>query len=227
MPPSADRHEAATDPDEQARRFAGESLADADPTGWFERLYNAAAEGGATVPWDRGHAHPLLIEWSEATRPDGRGKRALVVGSGLGDDAELVAGFGYDTVAFDISETAVRTARSRYPDSAVDYVTADLLEPPSAWTEACDLVVECQTVQSLPPEAHLAAIANVGRFVAPGGLLLVIALGEVEPFEGPPWPLTRSEIDAFAAGGLSAVRVEDLSHQDNPGLHRWRAEFRR
>src|SRR5919106_1905301 len=180
MPPSADRHEAAVDPDEQARRLAGESLADADPTGWFERLYTAAAEGEAAVPWERVHAHPLLIGWGEATRPDGRGNRALVVGSGLGDDAELVAGLGYDTVAFDISETAVRTARSRYPDSAVDYVTADLLEPPSTWTEAYDLVVESQTVQSLPPEAHLAAIDNVGRFVAPGGLLVVIALGEVE-----------------------------------------------
>jgi SAM-dependent methyltransferase len=222
MPPSVDR-----DPDELARRLAGESLADADPTGWFERLYSAAADGGGAVPWDRGHAHPLLIEWADATRPDGRGKQALVVGSGLGDDAELVVGLGYDTVAFDISETAVRTARSRYPDSAVDYVTSDLLDPPTAWTQAYDLVVESQTVQSLPPDAHLAAIDSVGRFVAPGGLLVVIALGEVEPFDGPPWPLTRSEIDAFAADGLSAARVEDLPHPENPGLRRWRAEFRR
>src|SRR5262245_58674519 len=100
MPPSADRDETAADPDAQARRLAGESLAANDPTGWFERLYAAAEDGGAAVPWDRGHAHPLLIEWAEATRPDGHGNRALVVGSGLGDDAELVAGFGYDTVAF-------------------------------------------------------------------------------------------------------------------------------
>ena len=217
----------APDPEEQARRFAGESLADADPTGWFERLYAAAAEGDAVVPWDRGHAHPLLLEWGEATRPDGRGQRALVVGSGLGDDTELLAGFGYDTVGFDISETAISTARSRYPESDVDYRTADLLDPPADWTHAYDLVVESQTVQSLPPDAHLAAIDSVGRFVAPGGLLVVVALGEVEPFDGPPWPLTRIEIDAFAAGGLSAARVEDLPHPENPGLRRWRAEFRR
>ena len=217
----------APDPEEQARRFAGESLAEADPSGWFERLYSAAAEGGAVVPWDRGHAHPLLLEWGEATRPDGRGQRALVVGCGLGDDTELLAGFGYDTVGFDISETAIHTARSRYPDSDVDYLTADLLDPPADWTEAYDLVVESQTVQSLPPDAHLAAIAQVGRFVAPGGRLMVIALGAGESFEGPPWPLRRDEIDAFAGAELSVVRIEELPHPDNPGLGRWRAEFRR
>ena len=215
------------EPEEQARRFAGESLAAADPTGWFERLYSAAAEGGAVVPWDRGHAHPLLLEWGEATRPDGRGQRALVVGCGLGDDTELLAGFGYDTVGFDISETAIHTARSRYPDSDVDYLTADLLDPPTDWTEAYDLVVESQTVQSLPPDAHPAAIAQVGRFVAPGGRLMVIALGAGEPFEGPPWPLRRDEIDAFAGAELSVVRIEELPHPENPGLGRWRAEFRR
>jgi SAM-dependent methyltransferase len=215
------------DREEAARRFAGESLADADPTGWFERLYSAAAEGGAVVPWDRGHAHPLLIEWGETTQPDGRGKRALVVGCGLGDDSELLAGFGYDTVGFDISETAISTARSRYPDSDVDYRTADLLDPPADWTEAYDLVFESQTVQSLPPDAHLAAIAQVGRFVAPGGRLLVIALGAGEPFEGPPWPLRRDEIDAFAGDGLSVVRIEELPHPDSVGLSRWRAELRR
>lgn len=215
------------DPEEHARRFAGEALANADPTGWFERLYSAAADGDAVVPWDRGHAHPLLIEWAEATRPDGRGKRALVVGCGLGDDTELLAGLGYDTVGFDISETAIQTARSRYPDSAVDYLTADLLDPPADWIQAYDLVVESQTVQALPPEAHPAATAQVGRFVASGGRLLVIALGAGAPFEGPPWPLTREEIDAFAGAELSVVGVEELSHPENPGLGRWRAEFRR
>jgi SAM-dependent methyltransferase len=216
----------APDPEEQARRFAGESLADADPTGWFERLYSAAAEGDAVVPWDRGHAHPLLLEWTEATRPDGRGKRALVVGCGLGDDSELLAGFGFDTVGFDISATAIQTARSRYPGSDVDYRTADLLDPPAGWIQAYDLVFESQTVQSMPPEAHSGAIAQVSRFVAPGGRLLVIALGAGQPlFEGPPWPLRRDEIDAFASDGLSVVRIEELPHPETAGLSRWRAEL--
>jgi SAM-dependent methyltransferase len=198
-----------------------------DPTGWFERLYAAAAEGAAEVPWERGGPHPLLAEWARGR--DGAGRRALVVGAGLGDDAELLAAAGFDTVAFDISPTAVRTARERFPRSGVTYRTADLLDPPAEWREAFDLVAEVFTVQSLPEPHRGRAITNGAGLVAPGGTLVVVAAGREpgEPADGPPWPLTRGEIDAFATGGLEAVRVEDLRDVPGPGERRWRVELRR
>ncbi|NRQ38858.1 class I SAM-dependent methyltransferase [Nonomuraea sp. NN258] len=213
------------DPDADARRLAGESLAEGDALGWFERLYAESADGDAIVPWDSRAPHALLAEWSANVA--GEGRRALVVGSGTGDDAEHVSGLGFDTVAFDVSETAVRLSRERYPGSRVRYQAADLLNPPEEWRRAFDLVVEIMTVQALPEELHQEAIAAVAGFVAPGGTLLVIASGREEGGAAfaPPWPLTRSEIDAFAAaGGLVAERVEEL--RDGERL-RWRAEFRR
>jgi SAM-dependent methyltransferase len=195
-----------------------------DPTGWFERLYAAAAAGAAEVPWERGGPHPLLAEWARGR--DGAGRRALVVGAGLGDDAELLAAAGFDVVAFDISPTAIQTARERFPGSRVGYRTADLLDPPAEWRAAFDLVVESLTAQSLPDPPRPRAIANVAAMVAPGGTLVVIAAAR-EPGEaanGPPWPLTRAEIDAFAAGGLEPVRVEDFR---DVGIRWWRAELRR
>ena len=199
-----------------------------DPTGWFEPLYAAARAGERVVPWDREAPHPLLVEWAEANRPDGRGRRLLVVGCGLGADAEYFAGFGFDTIAFDIAPTAVETARSRFPESRVAYVVADLLEPPEGWRSAFDLVIESLTVQSLPEPPRADAIAAVGPMVAPGGTLLVVATAREErdgPVQGPPWPLTRAELDAFAAGDLESVRVEDIRAGGVP--RRWRAEFRR
>lgn len=212
------------DPDEDALRLAAESLAERDPTGWFERLYAAAEQGEAEVPWDRGGPHPLLAEWAQERQLDGAGKRALVVGSGLGNDAELVARLGFDTVAFDISPTAVRAARRRFPDSPVDYVVADLLDPPAAWRAAFDLVVESITVQSLPDPPRAEAIANVAQTVGPSGTLLVIAAARDadDHVDGPPWPLTRPELDAFATGGLRPVRIEQVEG----AARRWRAEFR-
>ncbi|HEX6460529.1 MAG TPA: methyltransferase domain-containing protein [Thermoleophilaceae bacterium] len=201
-----------------------------DPTAWFERLYSAAASGEAVVPWDRGGPHPLLADWVERRAPDGRGRRALVVGAGLGADAELVAGLGFQTVAFDVSSTALRMASERFPDSRVEYIVANLLEPPRHWSRAFDLVVESITVQSLPRTARATAIAAVGDFVAAGGMLLVIAraLGEDEdPVAGPPWPLTRADVEAFAAGGLEPQRIDAIPVPDEPGAHRWRAEFTR
>src|SRR3712207_5067599 len=79
-----------------ANRLAAESLAEGDPTGWFEELYLAADRGETTVPWARGAPHPLLVEWAEQRRLDGRGRRALVVGAGLGDDAAFVAERGFE-----------------------------------------------------------------------------------------------------------------------------------
>lgn len=212
------------DPDADARRLAAESLAGDDPTGWFERLYAEAASGEAIVPWDSQVAHPLLVEWAKDL--DGRGRRAMVVGCGLGDDAEHVASLGYETVAFDVSLSAVRGARERFPESKVYYQSADLFDTPGEWHRAFDLVVEIMTVQALPEALHEQATAAVRDLVAPGGTLLVIASAREEggPVAAPPWQLTPDEIDAFGADGLTAERIEDLRE---PERRRWRASFRR
>jgi SAM-dependent methyltransferase len=202
---------------------------DDDPTGWFERLYVRAEAGEAIVPWARDEPNRLLVQWTRARDLAGEGRRALVVGSGLGDDAEHVASLGFDTVAFDIAPTAIAVARRRFATSPVHYVVADLLDPPAAWRGAFDFVFESITVQALPPSLHPTAIAAVADVVAPGGTLLVLsaARDEAEHVDGPPWPLTREEIDAFAAHDLSPVRVEALRDVSDPGFRRWRAEYER
>ena len=177
------------------------------------------------MPWDRPAATENLVS---AALPPGAGRRALVVGCGTGRDAEYVAGLGYATTAFDISPTAVRTARSRHPGSAVDYRVADLLSPPSAWRHGFDLVVESNTVQALPRELRATASMSVAGFVAPGGMLVVLAAAADQASEdGPPWPLTRDEVDLFAVGGLSSPEVEELAGTEGPFVRRWRAVFRR
>lgn len=213
------------DPDAHTRELAAK--APIDPTGWFEELYAEAADGRATVPWDRGEPAALLAEWARGL--DGTGKRALVVGCGLGRDSEFIASLGFDTVAFDVSATAIATTKARHPDSTVDYVTADLLNPPGHWRRAFDLVVEDMTVQSLPDPPRAQAIANIPPLVGPGGTLVVVAAANLTgaATDGPPWPLVRAEIDAFAVDGLQAGLVECLPDVTDPAIHRWRATFTR
>jgi SAM-dependent methyltransferase len=212
-----------------ANRLAAEALAAGDPTGWYEPLYAAARDGGTTVPWDRGAPQDLLVGWARERGAAGAGRRAVVVGCGLGDDAEFAAGLGFDTVAFDISASAIELARRRFPGSDVRYVRADLLAAPPAWSGAFDLVIEVQTVQALPEPDRSRAIAAVAGLTAPGGTLLVVtAAGDAQDPRSPvpPWPLARAEIDAFATGGLAPVRVEDV-RDAAAGRRRWRAEFHR
>jgi SAM-dependent methyltransferase len=216
----------AQDPDEDARRLSGEALGEGDPTSWFERLYAQAADGHAVVPWDRRAPHPLLVEWIEQ-RPDLSGRRTLVVGCGLGDDAAYLAAQGYRVIAFDISGSAIDAARRRFPTSPVDFRVADLLNPPAEWREHFDLVVETYTTQSLPVRLRPTVVLHVGRLVAPGGTLLVLAVAPDanEQSDGPPWPLSRTDIESFAVEGLKVVSVEEI--RDPPETHRWRAVFTR
>jgi len=214
--------------EEDTRRLSAAALAGGDATGWFETLYAEAESGTAEVPWDRGEPTALLVEWAEATGLTGAGRRALVVGCGLGRDSEYVASLGFATTGFDISETAVRVARERHPGSPVDYRVADLLDPPPAWRHAFDLVVESNNVQALPRDLRARAIAGVSGFVAPGGTLLVLSAAAAEPGdEGPPWPLTREEIEGFAVGGLILAAIEDVPSPDDVSVRKWRAVLTR
>ena len=217
-----------TDPDERTQALVAESARGGDPTAWFDRLYRAAEAGEAVVPWDRRAPHRLLVEWAQGHGAV-EGVRALVVGCGLGDDAEYVASLGHETIAFDVAEAAVEGARRRFPASDVEYVVADVLDPPARWREAFAFVLESLTVQSLPELLHPGAIRHVTEFVAPGGTLLVIATARDEgaPADGPPWPLMRGELDAFASGGLQPVRIEQIPDELQPSVRRWRGEFRR
>lgn len=190
----------------------------------FEAIYAAAEADGARPPWDHGAARPQLVDWVQAQNLAGVGRTALVVGCGYGADAEFLALLGFRTTGFDFAPTAIAGARRQYPTSEVNYLVADVLDPPREWQGAFDLVVESLTVQSMPPEQHSVAARSIAALVARGGTLLVLATTREEHsrVEGPPWPLTRSEVDMFATGALVIRRVERIE-----GGTWWRAELSR
>jgi SAM-dependent methyltransferase len=182
----------------------------------FEEMYAAAGEDLAALPWASLKPFPLLVEWLDRAGA-GAGGRALVVGTGLGDDAEELARRGFEVTAFDFSPTAIERARERFPESAVDYRVADLLDLPEEWRGRFDLVVEIRTLQSLPIGDRRAAAAAIAGTVVPGGLLWLFALGRDShlPGETRPWPVTEEELAVLEAAGLKwESRREDLLDAD-------------
>jgi 2-polyprenyl-3-methyl-5-hydroxy-6-metoxy-1,4-benzoquinol methylase len=171
---------------------------------WFDQLYTSAEDDLERIPWAHQRPRPVVVEWLDR-EPPRPGATALVIASGLGDDAEELARRGAAVSAFDLSPKAIEIARRRFPDSSVDYRVADLFELPPEWHEAFEIVVEVQTIMSIPPEHHEEAIAAVAGTVAPGGRLLVrtAVRGEHEPTSGRPWALTPSELRHFEAMGMS------------------------
>jgi SAM-dependent methyltransferase len=212
----------------KARQLAQAHIGRGDPMGWFEPLYVAAQGDPAHISWADLVANPNLVAWLDGHRTDGR-RRAIAVGCGLGDDAEELARRGFDVVAFDISETAIRWCEDRFPGSRVAYVVADLFAPPQGWREGFDLVVEAYTLQVLPPELRCEAIERIADLTAPGGTLLVISRGrEAGDHAGQmPWPLTREELQRFQGCGMQEVSFEDYFDREAPPVRRFRVEYRK
>ena len=215
----------------RARELAAEFNRKGDPTGWFEPLYQEGEAGKSTVPWANLRPNPRLLDFWNSHPQQTIGKKALTIGSGFGDDAEQLAAWGFQTTAFDISETAIRSSRKRFPSTAVQYFAANLLDPPSAWRRSFHFVFEANTLQVLPAALRPRAIANIAGFLCPSGLLLVIARGREpsDPEGQMPWPVSRSELSAFTANGLEELSFEDLldlEEPPDPPVRRFRVLYR-
>lgn len=210
------------------RAFAAPYVERGEPSAWFDAWYRERGGDEREVPWADLEGHPLLNEWLDSSAGPGDGLGAVVVGCGLGEEAEQVARRGFQVTAFDISSSAIEWCGRRFPGSRVQYLVADVLALPEDWSARFDLVVEVYTLQALPPEPRPRIQASLARLVAPGGRLLVITRGrgEQDTAEAIPWPLARSEMDRFVELGLREERFEDIPCEEDPPGRRFRALYR-
>lgn len=208
------------------RQMALDSIANGDLTSWFDTVYKSADGNTGTIPWATLMPNRLLIEWLEQHHVDGAGKRALVVGCGLGDDAEALARNGFDVSAFDISPEAIDWCQQRFPESSVQYVVANLLALPDAWGGQFDLIMEAYTLQSLPDQTvRMQAATNLARCLAQDGALLVICFGRApdEEQSSLPWPLSRDDLAIFQQCGLHEMSFEQFMVDE--GARRFRVQY--
>jgi len=212
----------------KTKQLAKEFIDKGDPFGWFERLYDDANGDEKAVPWADMTVNLNLAEWLERERIRGEGNRAIVVGCGLGDDAEALAQLGFEVTAFDISPTAIAWCQTRFPDSTVNYQVADLFETPMTWQGGFDFVLESYTLQAMPKEVRDRAVPKVAALVKTNGSLLIICRGRSanELAETVPFPLTREELNAFQANGLDEVEFEDY-FETGTSARRFRVTYRR
>ncbi len=206
--------------------FAHQHLHLTDPASWYEAIYTGARGDASNVPWAKMSVTPVLANWPEHHHPGSSGKRALVVGCGLGDDAEALVRHVLGVTAFDISPRAIVWCRERFPQSRVDYRVTDLLHPPSGFRHAFDFVFEARTIQSLPPDFHPGALSAVADFVAPAGTLLLFCLGREsgEASDSHACPLAKTELDILQRHGLTEVSFKDWDTEES---RRYLAEYTR
>ena len=201
--------------------------ADGEPLRWFEELYAGAGRDSEEIPWAKMEANPKMVEWI-AQRPEITG-RALVVGCGLGDDAEWLSAAGFDVTAFDLSQSSIDWCRERFPQSPVNYCVGDLLKPEDGWIEAFDLVVEIHILQAIPDPIRDTAASIIPKFLNEGGHLLCIGrlLTERIPDEpSPPWPLSRVWLNGRFQM-LKQLSFSGFVNEETPTIDRYVAAWKR
>lgn len=212
-----------------ARALAKEAVEKNRALDWFEELYKRAEANEAIVPWADFVPNPNVVELLKRIDIDGTDKEAVKIGSGFGDDAEYLSSLGFRVTAFDISSTAIRKAKERFPNSRVDYLVANLFDLPSEWHRRFDFVWESYTLQVLPPQLRTQAIEIIPCLLSENADLLIVtrARNENEEEGLMPWPLTRKEVDGFSRQGLNSLSFEDYVDSENPPVRRFRAHYRK
>lgn len=229
---------------ENAKRIAASYAERGDATGWFDELYKEAAGDNEHIPWADLEPNKFLKAWAEKTNLQGNGRKALVVGCGLGDDAKFLDDLGFKVTAFDISPTAVEWAKRLYSNTNITFETADLFDPPAKWLArnalpaaargtdrlgGFDFVLEVYTIQPLPLEMRSKVIDSIAAFVGEKGKLVVVTRGREdneEPVELP-WALSRKDLSRFEANGLRQIHFDEMWGDEEEPIKRFVVEYER
>lgn len=183
-----------------------------EATTWFNDHYKEANKTLESVAWAKGEVNPFLQEYLDNFR--GTPTKAIVIGSGLGDDAFALYAAGFDVTAIDISEEAIQWAKERFDGAEIDFRVADLFDLPEDLLGEFDFVFEAFTIQSLPLALRDRVITAISSLMKPDATLLAVCNAKLdhERFDGPPWPLTFNELRLFT---MKACRELEFSIFEN------------
>lgn len=197
--------------------------------GWFDTIYTDAEGDHTAVFWADLEPSPYLLKWLEDCPFKQTGHKAIVIGCGVGDDAEALSEAGYEVTAFDISPEAIRLCKNRYPGTTVNYIVADLFDYPTEWAESFDLVYECNTIQVLPGKYRIQARDAMISLLAPEGYILVSCRSRLtgEQEDDIPLPLDKEEIDGFIRCGLSEKSFEAYDDTQDPPVPHFFASYQK
>jgi len=191
-----------------------------DPTApdfWSERF-----EQGF-MPWDRGGVPARLLRFvAEAGRP----YVTLIPGCGTGYEVGALSQAGWDVTAIDFSGAAVEAARKVLGPWGNRVVEADFFT--FAPAQPVELIYERAFFCALPPRMRGAIAGRWADLLPPGGLLAGFFFFDDTP-KGPPFGITRDELDALLAPSFERIVDEDVADSLPvfAGKERWQVWRRR
>lgn len=214
---------------EKMEAVATEYIEKGDFYGWFDAIYRETENDSEQIPWVDFEPNRFLLEWNETANLQGDGRKALVVGCGLGDEARFLYDLNFDVTAFDVSEKAIEIAKKIHKDTNITFHTVDLFNPPMDWSKTFDLVIEVYTIQALPRELREETIKAISSFVATNGELVVVQRFREndEDAGGLPWALSPEDLSKFGKNGLTQTSFSEYYGDEDEPIKRFVAVYKR
>jgi len=135
--------------------------------------------------------------------------RVAVPGAGRGHDARLLARRGHRVTAFDFSEAAVAEARRLAIAEAVELTVErrDVFALPRDHAGAFDGVWEYTCFCAIDPDRRDEYARVLHAILRPGGVLLACFFPLRDGTDGPPFPVSRGDIERALAGRFTVLEA--------------------
>jgi SAM-dependent methyltransferase len=175
------------------------------------------------TPWDQGAVPPALARWL-ARAPLAAAARVLVPGCGSAYEAELLDSAGYHVLSIDIADAALARARAVLPADIARRVLrkADFF---AFAAEPFDTIYERAFLCALPPRLWPLYAARCAELLAPSGRLVGLFFVDPappEPRRGPPFAMTRAELDTLLAPAFECAEAEPVPPDESIAVFRGR-----
>ena len=148
------------------------------------------------TPWEKGKAHPALVDL--LTESDSIAGEILVPGCGFGYDVRALSASANHVIGIDVAQFAIDKARS-FPKIARErYLLADLFALPTEFDRKFDAVLEHTCFCAIEPEMRANYVETISRVLKPAGKMIAIFfLNPDHDEDGPPYGVSRAELDAL------------------------------
>lgn len=179
----------------------------------LERMYK---EGN--VPWDFGKPYKQLIDFVKENKPC----RALDVGCGTGTDAIFLAQNGFNVSAIDISEEAIKIAKSKAEKAGVnvDFRVGDVLNMPHE-DETFEFVNDNGCFHLLDKSIWKGFVKEVVRVMKPKAKYLMKCFSDKEPPNPKiPYRLSKETIRKYFSGNFKILYVKPITIEGIHGNHK-------
>lgn len=167
------------------------------------------------TPWEKGVQHPTLPLFLRQSPLHGR---VLVPGCGSGADVRAIAEAMKadktgEVFGLDCAPSAVARAHAIPRIGQESYIQGDLFALPAEWEGSFDAVWEHTCFCAIDPASRGDYARAVAKALRTGGILAAIFFLDpgLDPGEsGPPYGVTREELDALFTPAFELLRAEPV-----------------